>query len=123
MQLLINTDLDRGIYSVDISLAPNGFTPVELEAIQKFGEPLITCGGTFSQEGLTYTLPTNDKYFPSQFPVKQRFSLSDFEDAYTRAILWKDTVKTAISNAVINKRGMTVELVGEEIVNIDTRDL
>lgn len=125
MRLNTSITLVDGVYHVSVDLADtNGFTPVEQEAVTQFGEPTIACGGSFDDGGgLTYTLDTNDKLFPSQFPVKEKFSTVDYpSNANARAVLWRDTIKTRIDAAITTLRSKTVGTVGEEIANIDTSD-
>lgn len=128
--------LTNSLYQVEISLSENGLTPVETEAINNFGAPLIDIGGAFGVTGSTgatgtntyFTLPTNDKYFPNNFPVKQSFSLLDYPvgttmppNAAKMADVWRDTVITRLTDAVTAKRAEVASSdVGTTIQNIDT---
>lgn len=93
----------NNLFEVQIGLAgtpEEGLTPVEREAFRNFGEPLIECGGDFDDgDGLTFSLPSDARRFPSQFPVKQLFSLSDEADANDRAVLYRTTIETRLVTA------------------------
>ena len=120
MKLSIYTHQANNLFHVEISLPTYGLTPVEAEAVAKLGEPVIECGGEFSTEGLDFELDSNERYFPSQFPVKQIFSGQDYENAYDRAILWKNIMKDRIQEAITELRFTTIHSTGQEIVDIDT---
>lgn len=98
MELNCDVRLTGGVYHVEIglgSVAP--LSPVEQEALQRFGEPVVECGGTFGEGDSSFTLPAVQRRLPSQFPVKQMFSLADFEDANARAVLFRDTMITRLT--------------------------
>lgn len=122
MQIATTKALSNGRYSVVIALRDDGLSLAEQEAISQFGEPVIDCGGSFDdQAGLTYTLATNEKLFPSQFPVKELFSTEDFpSDASARADLWKSTVIARLTSAVQTLRTNSVGALGYDVQNIDT---
>jgi hypothetical protein len=99
MQIESTNYLVDGRYEVQIGLAKpldTALTPVEKQAFDTFGEPVVDCGGTFTTEGLTFTLPTDQRWFPSQFPVKQVFALADHSDANARAQLFRSTIQTRL---------------------------
>lgn len=123
MQTRSIIQLVDNVYTAEVALDTNGLTPVEKDVITKYGEPTISCGGEFTDGvDLTYTLATNDKKFPSQFPVKQSFSRVDYpDDAYDRADLWIETLKTKIDTAVTALRAIPETLVGTTVSNIDTQ--
>lgn len=122
MRLVTNIVLTDGAYHASVDLTPQGLSPVEEEALSHFGEPIIQCGGEFTDgDALTFTLPENHKRFPSQFPVKKRFAIEDFpDDAADMALLWRDTIKARIAAAVTAKRNTSAGTTGEEISVIDT---
>ena len=120
MNITTTVGLADGIYSVDISTGSDVFTPIEQDAVSRFGEPLIECGGTFTLDALNYTLDSLTRYFPSQFPVRQRFSIADHGDAYDRATLWKTTILTRIVTAITTLRGNTITQLGTEVHNLST---
>jgi hypothetical protein len=97
----IETRIDQcdNAYSVQIGLAncpEDALTPVERQAFQAFGEPVVDVGGSFSGEDLSFTLPSDQRRFPSQFPVKQVFSLADNSDANARAVLYQTTIQARL---------------------------
>ncbi len=121
MRISSSIILIDGVYNVTVDLVSGGFTPVEAEAVYQHGEPTVSCGGEFDDgDALTFTLADNDRKFPSQFPVKQRFSLEDYGDAAERAELWRSTIKTRLDTAITTLRNISVANTGEEIANIDT---
>lgn len=124
MKLAITSRKVSNVFHVEINLADrDGFTPVEIEAVANGGEPLIECGGDIVVEGegaIEFTLPTDERYFPSQFPVKQKFSADDFEDAYERSAAWKSVVKQRIQLGIATKRAATVYPSGTDIEDINT---
>jgi len=99
MEIEVRIDLINRSYRVQVGLtgAPGTpLSPVEYQAIQRFGEPVVQLGGTFTAGGLTFTLPAATARFPSQFPVNQIFSLDDFADAAARATLFRNTMESRI---------------------------
>lgn len=122
MKLAITSRQIDNVYHVEVALAErDGLSPVEAEAIDTKGEPLVDCGGLIEGEGdLEFTLDSDDRYFPSQFPVKQKFSEDDYENAYERSVAWSNAIKTRIQNGVTSKRALTVRPAGMEIVDLPT---
>jgi len=122
MEIESKIRLVNNAYSVELDLADGGLTPVELQAIRNYGEPVVSAGGLFDDgAGLTYTLPDDDRKFPSQFPVKYTFSLADYpSDANDRAVLFRQTMKTRIDAAVTAIRALDEGTTGHEIDVIDT---
>jgi hypothetical protein len=128
--------LSNSLYHTEVSLSDNGLTPVETEAINNFGAPSVECGGNFGATGTTgatgtntyFSLPVNARFFPTNFPVKQSFSLLDYPvgttyppNAAQRADIWRDTIVTRLTAAVIAKREESASSdVGTVIQNIDT---
>lgn len=121
MRISSSIILIDGVYNATVDLFSGGFTPVEAEAVYQHGEPSVECGGEFDDgDALTFTLADNARQFPSQFPVKQRFSLEDYEDAAARAELWRSTIKTRLDTAITTLRTISVSNTGEEVANLDT---
>jgi hypothetical protein len=136
MEIRSTIRLTNNLYQAEISLGENGLTPVENEALSRFGQPSIDCGGAFGTTGTTgatgtntyFTLPANAKLFPANFPVKESFSLLDFPvgttappNAAQRADLWRDTVVSRITSGVQDKRAESASSdIGTIVQNIDT---
>lgn len=122
MKLSITSRQIANVYHAEVSLAErDGLTPVEIEAISNKGEPLVSCGGVIEGDNnLEFTLDTDDRYFPSQFPVKQKFSEDDYENAHARSVAWIDAIKSRVQSGVTEKRLLTVYPSGTEIVDIPT---
>ena len=128
MQIHSSITLINNVYHVQVGpraldgMGLSAFTPVEQEALAKVGEPVVACGGTFTTEGLEFTMDADDRYFPSQFPVKKLFSVDDYDDdAPGMAVLFRDTIKTRMTTAMENIRiDMTSDATGSEIDDIDT---
>lgn len=136
MEIKSTIRLTNNLYQAEVSLGENGLTPVETEAITFFGQPSIECGGEFGVTGTTgatgtntyFTLPANAKLFPSNFPVKQSFSLLDYPvgttappNAAVRADLWRDTIVSRLTAGMQEKRGEAASSdIGTIVQNIDT---
>ena len=105
MELLSRISLISGVYHVQVGIndGPDAkpLTPVELEAIAAMGEPIVECGGTFTQidPAITYTLPGDSRSLPSGFPIKQLFAIADFNNAGARAVLFRNTIETRMTAA------------------------
>lgn len=136
MEIRSTIRLTNNLYQAEVDLGTNGLTPVESEALTRFGQPSISCGGEFGTTGTTgatgtntyFILSDNDKLFPSAFPVKQSFSLLDYPvgttappNAAQRADTWRDTIVARITTAIQAKRAESASAdIGTTIQNIDT---
>lgn len=135
MELKTIIRLVNNVYHVEVALNDSGLTPVETEAINAFGAPTVSCGGNFGVTGTTgstgtntyFTLADNDKAFPTNFPVKQVFSLVDYPvgttappNAAVRADTWRDTIVTRTTTAVQGKRTEAATYVGTTVTVVDT---
>lgn len=122
MEIESTIRLVGNVYNVEIDLATDGFTPTEQEVVEQFGEPLVDIGGSFTDGGsLSYTLTSEDRRFPSQFPIKVQFSRVDYpDDAAERAGVYRSTLITRITAAITTLRGYTVSNLGHDISNNDT---
>lgn len=136
MEIKTVVRLVSGSYHSEISLNENGLTPVETETINYFGAPLIECGGAFGVTGSTgatgtntyFELEADPRYFPTNFPVKQTFSLLDYPvgttappNAAQRAVIWKDEIVSRITAGMQDKRDeASSTAIGTAILNIDT---
>lgn len=87
---------------VGVDTAPGSITENERRALQQLGEPLVECGGDFTSP--TFTLPSNQLRFPSQFPVKQIFDRStNAVTADSQANRWRLTILQRIQTAMATK--------------------
>lgn len=111
--MIIKSDIELrgGDYYVTVALdvtSDRALTGREKDAIAMFGEPTIACGGEFTTEGLTFTLPANSLRFPSQFPLRSRFS---GDDAAASATLFRTTmiqrIQTGMAAQVAQVPGTT----------------
>ncbi len=84
------------VFHVEIGV--DKLTAAEQLAIDRFGEPVIAVGGSFTGS-VSFTLPARDVRFPSGFPVKQLFDLADFGDAAARSVVFRDTIKARLVTA------------------------
>lgn len=98
------------------------FTPLELSRLAQFGEPVVETGGLveMTDPGDNFTLPTDQRVFPSQFPVKQGFGTADYEDALAAATAWRDLVVANITAAMESLVDENPGAIGTEISVIDT---
>jgi len=110
--------VSNNVFSVRIELV---FDKTELVLMEKFGEPKVDFGGTFTG-AITYTLPTNEKYIKSQLPVTQTFDGKTDTDAETKADLWLATVLTdtpsRIRTAITDLRAQTDTFTAENTITI-----
>lgn len=122
MRLEITRNLVQRRYHVEIRVPASGaFTPVEQEALRRVGEPVISCGGEFTDgDAITFTLGTNDRKFPSSFPVKQVFSLIDDENAGDHAQVWETVMKERITEGMRTIRAVLAASDSSSIADIDT---
>ncbi len=111
-------DLIDNAYHVQIGpdSIPDAIPPAETQALIRFGEPIIECGGDFDAGGgVTFTLPANQKRFSSQFPVKEIFSRDSDANANAKAVYWRDTMATRIRAGVAAKVALVPGTVGTTV--------
>jgi hypothetical protein len=126
MEIRKTIRLVGNVYHVEIDLAEGaGFcpiSPIEQQQLNQFGEMLLDLGGAFTDEEdppLEFDLPTNEVYIPSAFPIKQLFSLDDFEDdANARAVIWRDTIMSRINIALTALLAKSSGTTGSEVDNV-----
>ena len=121
MQISQRIDLFNGTYQVAISLATDAdaLSAVEKDKLAQFGEMVIACGGTFPYgDSLTFTRPTDDRRFPSQFPVVARFSLADAADANAQAVAFRDTLLARLAAALETLLGKTPGTIGRQVTTL-----
>ena len=103
-------------------------SPTEQEAIDRFGEPVVDVGGSFTGSltrpgagaptAVAFTLPSKQYYLPSTFPVHQTFSLADYEDADVRAEVYRQTIVARIGSARTTILARAANFVGETLVTL-----
>ena len=126
MKIHSNIDIVNDLYRAEIWIKE--VSPVEQEAIDRFGEPVIDVGGDFtgsatrpgegSPTATTFTLPSKNYYLPTTFPVQQTFSLTDFADADVRAEVYRQTIVTRIGSARTTILARASAFVGETLVTL-----
>lgn len=131
MEIRKTIRLVGGVYNVELALAEGvGFcpiTPVEQQKLNQFGEMKIDLGGEFEEDAevapLQFELPTNEVYLPSAFPVKQVFAIADYDDdeeAYIRAVTWRDTIVARVSASLTTLLAGEVGATGSEVDTLPT---
>lgn len=96
----------------------SGLSPVEREAFRQFGEPIVECGGTATSGENTFTLPSDPRRMPSQFPVKKQWAISDFANAAAIAALYISTMVTRMTTAKTTQIGLSATGVGRAITTV-----
>lgn len=108
MQLHLHIRVVNGVHHSEVGLATypgsEPLTPCEREALSRFGEPVVDCGGDFTE----FQLPTNSLRFPSQFPVKAVFAEEDYPEgaANAHAVTFRDVIESrliAARNALLER--------------------
>lgn len=115
LTLRAHIDLIDNAYHVQVGpdSIPDAIPPAEAQALVRFGEPVIECGGAFDAgSGVTFTLPANQKRFSSQFPIKEIFSRDSDVNANTKAVFWRDTIASRIRAGVAAKVALVPGTVG-----------
>lgn len=115
MQIVHSVQLTNGTYEVTFSMGSTPLTARERESISQFGELIVDFGGEVDAgEGLTQTLPANERTVPSQLPYKQKFTIADYEveshahalaRAYETRVL--DDIETALEELLARTPGST----------------
>jgi len=104
-------------------------SPVEQEALNKFGDPVVDVGGVFTGTltrpsggdpvAVSFTLPSKLYSLPSTFPVQQAFSLADYpEEADVRAEVYRQTIVARISSARVTLLAKEANWVGETLTTL-----
>ena len=103
MQIRTVKNLVDGKYTVTISA--EDFSEGEDTLMEKFGEPLVETGGTFTDGTISFTLGLDPRQLKSGMgAVTQIFDGADTTDAEQRANLWAITVQNRIRDAVTEVR-------------------
>ena len=121
MKLRTQQSIENQDYVFIFEIDASSISSDDADRIKKFGAPSINFGGDFDDgNGLTFTLPDQYAKLPSEFPVRQIFSLTAPFDTngLEKFELYRTTVEERISNAIINMRNAADTFTGEYIVNI-----
>lgn len=70
----------------------------------RYGEPTVQTGGDFAEGAIEFSLTENLKYIYSDSPHTQSFSLTEFQDAGDRAVLWMNTLMGRIETKMLDFR-------------------
>jgi hypothetical protein len=107
MKIRTNIDNIDGRYNVQIETF--GFSAVEEEKMQDFGEPLIDVGSDFSGSAtrpgdmspisVSFSLPPQTRRLKTDFPAKQIFDLADDSQSDVKAKVWADTIAARLLTA------------------------
>jgi hypothetical protein len=108
MLLQTNIELKAGIYKATLYVVT--LSTVEKEALARFPEPTIELGGEIPTEGAPFTLPPNQRLFPSQFPAIKSWAYSVENGQYAEA--WLTEIKTRVVDAVTELLGQDIGPVG-----------
>ena len=117
MKIRTEKELLDGKYIVTIGT--ESFTAGEDALLDKFGEPLVETGGTFTDGSLTFTVAADPRKLKTgMVAVQQIFDSADTDDAEEQANLWALTIQnrsraaiTELRNNVDGFTGTTVETV------------
>ena len=116
MKLRQFTALNNDVFTV--TLITEDWSQNDVQLMEKFGEPQIDLGGTFTGTP-SYTLPTNLKNIMTESPFVQGFDYRDFTTTtQARAALWATTMTTRIQAAVSTLRGNTDTFTGESVTTV-----
>jgi hypothetical protein len=126
MKIYSNIEIVNDAYVAQVGI--QAVSPTEQEALDRFGEPAVDVGGSFtgsltrpgdvSPTAVAFILPSKQYYLPSTFPVQQTFSLADFEDADVRAEVYRQTIVVRIGSARTTILARAANFVGETLVTL-----
>jgi len=109
---MLTNDVYRiSIYTEDWSEGDN-------ELMQKYGEPQIDLGGTFTGTTPNFTLNNVLKNIKSESPFGQGFDIRDSEYAKDRANAWAAELAVRINDAVDTLRENTDSYTKETVVTV-----
>jgi hypothetical protein len=100
-----------------VKIQTEEFSEGDLALMEKFGEPEIQVGDTFTGPP-TFTLPKALRRLRTEFPVVQVFDKSDYADAEDRADVFASELTTRIQDAVTVLRLNTDTFTSETVTNI-----
>lgn len=107
--------LNDGVYK--ISLYTEEWSELDLKLMEKYGEPEVDLGGSFTGPP-ELDLSANLVSLRAESPFTQSFDSDDYVDADERAVVWKEAVVTRIKSAVTALRANTDDFSGETVENV-----
>jgi len=124
--LKIKKYIENDIWKITFYLDASSLPESDKALIQKFGEPQINIGGTYTatdNQSNTYTYVLPDKFLRvrTDLPYTQEFDAKspDFEDhTELKANAFLDEFKMLYSAAFVDLRATSDTFTGEEIYNI-----
>lgn len=126
MKIKTTIDLVANTYHVAVGI--EALSPHEQELIQQFGEPAVQIGGTISGSAtipgdqnptsVSFTIPTETRTIPTEFPVKQVFSLDDNANAGLRAAVYRTVIESRIASARTALVAKAANFVGETVTTL-----
>lgn len=124
----VRTFIDYINNRVRAQVGVDNLTSLEKDLVQSFGEPLVEVGGNFTDTltrpgdddptSVDFTLSTEQRQLPSQFPVVRFFDLADDSDADLHAKVFADEVVSRITVAKNELVANAAALEGETTVTI-----
>ena len=91
--------------SLDVQPGVPAISPVDLEKLAQHGDILVNVGGTLNPEsGDDLDLDDRNLRLPTEFPIKQSFSLDDYDNAASLAAAWWELVSDNILTALTTLR-------------------
>lgn len=126
MKIRSTIDIIDRVYTVQVGV--EGVTPAEQELLRQFGMPEVAVGGDFSGSAtrpgdvsptaVTFSLATETRRLPQDFPVKQVFSLDDAATADVQAVVFQNTINSRITSALTTLKAMVPNFVGESLTTV-----
>jgi len=109
-------ELEDNVYSVEHQIPE--FSGSDAELAEKFGEPEVQIGGTFTAGLDSVVIDSAFRKLPSGFPVIEQFHGSDFDDAGALASSYAATILTRITTAVTTLRANADTFSGESVTTL-----
>ena len=106
--------LSNDVYRV--SIYTEDWSEGDRELMQKYGEPQIDLGGTFTGTTPHFTLPSVLKNIMSESPFGHGFDYRDTTDAKNQANAWAAEIANRITDAVDTLRNNTDSYTKEEVI-------
>jgi hypothetical protein len=117
MKLREQISIVGGQYKARIEVSE--LTASETNAISRFGDLVVNLGGDFTSDtdtDVVFSLPSEERFFPSQFPVQKVFDAAD-SDAAEKADTWIETVVDRLLTARDEAIDKDASAIRDEIVD------